>query len=68
MSVFSNNLFFSFLSFFKATDIFWTVTEQNNKPFFLYAANSRKKRNWTLRNQQEKTILKGYNMINGVKL
>jgi hypothetical protein len=38
-----------FCCFFYSTDIFWTVTKWNNN-FFLYAANSRRRRNWTLRN------------------
>jgi len=43
------------------------------KQFFLYATNSRRRRNWILRNfffgnQQETKLSEGYNLINGAKL
>jgi len=54
INVFLNDIFFAFLFslfffVFDATDIFWTIIEWNNY-FFLYAAKSRRRRNWTLRN------------------
>ena len=40
--------FLWFFCFFNATDIFWTIAKWNN--IFLYGANSKTRRNWTLQN------------------
>jgi hypothetical protein len=71
LNIFLNDFFF-FLFVFYAIHILWTIIEQNNKFFSWYAANSGRRRNWTLKNvlwkQQETKISEGYNLINGAKL
>jgi len=62
---------FSFFVFFYANDIFWTITEWNNKKNFIGRKFKEKKKVDTkefLRNQQETKISEGYNLINGAKL
>jgi len=62
---------FSFFVFFYANDIFWTITEWNNKKKFIGRKFKEKKKVDTkefLRNQQETKISEGYNLINGAKL